>query len=78
VHEALGGTGGFAAQPEVKDVDDLDGGPGYPVITGDYCDQPAWASRPVVPGTPVPSPEPVFAKLAPAVVEEELARLLEA
>jgi methionyl-tRNA synthetase len=78
VHEALGGTGDFGAQPEVREVDDLDGGPGYPVITGDYGDQPAWASQPVVPGTPVPAPEPVFAKLAPAVVEEELARLLEA
>jgi methionyl-tRNA synthetase len=76
VHEALGGTGTFAAGPEIREVADLDGGPGYPVITGDYSAQPGWASQPVVPGTPVAVPTPIFTKLAPAVVDEELARLV--
>ncbi|MFZ5870774.1 MAG: methionine--tRNA ligase, partial [Actinomycetota bacterium] len=35
VHEALGGTGTFQPMPQIREVDDLDGGPSYPVITGD-------------------------------------------
>ncbi len=57
------------------DDDDLDGGSGYPVITGDYSAAPAWAPRDVVPGTPVAAPSPIFTKLDESVVEEELARL---
>ena len=75
VHEALGGTGAFQPAPRIEDVEDLDGGPGYPVITGDYRDQPAWTSVPVVPGTPVGPPTPVFRKLDESVVAEELERL---
>jgi methionyl-tRNA synthetase len=75
VHEALGGTGTFVPQPEVREVDDLDGGPAYPIITGDYAAQPRWAQEPVVPGTPVRPPTPIFTKLAPEVVDEELGRL---
>jgi methionyl-tRNA synthetase len=61
--------------PEIREVDDLDGGPSYPVLTGDYSGVPAWESVPVVPGTPVPAASPVFVKLDPGVVEEELARM---
>ncbi|ADB34737.1 methionyl-tRNA synthetase [Kribbella flavida DSM 17836] len=75
VHETLGGTGAVTDRPEIRDVADLDGGPGYPVITGNYGRAAAWRSRPVVPGTPVAPPRPVFAKLPPSVVDEELARL---
>ncbi|GAB3811847.1 methionine--tRNA ligase [Kribbella italica] len=75
VHETLGGTGAITDRPEIREVADLDGGPAYPVIMGDYSGTPSWASRPVVPGTPVAAPRPVFAKLAPSVVDEELARL---
>ena len=75
MHEALGGTGTSLPQPEVREADDLDGGAPYPIITGDYTAQPRWASEPVVPGTPVRPPTPIFAKLSPDVVEEELARL---
>ncbi|GAA1668843.1 methionine--tRNA ligase [Kribbella yunnanensis] len=75
VHTALGGTGDFAPSPEIREVDDLDGGPAYPIITGDYTGQPRWASVPIVPGTPVAKPTPIFGKLGPEVVEEELARL---
>jgi len=30
---------------------------------------------PIVPGTPLSPPSPVFAKLEPSVIDEELARL---
>ena len=76
VHEALGGTGVFQPMPEVREVTDLDDPSStYPVITGDYSAPPPWASRPVVPGTPVGPPSPIFTKLDDAIVEEELERL---
>ena len=75
VHEAFGRTGVLAAMPRIEEVDDLDGGPGYPVITGDYSDPAPWQRVPVVPGTPVPAPTPVFTKLDPSVVADELARM---
>ena len=33
-----------------------------------------WQSEPIVAGTPVPKPHPIFAKIPPEAVEEELAR----
>jgi methionyl-tRNA synthetase len=77
VHETLGGTGTFAPQPHIEEVTDLDDpSREYPVITGDYA-FPTWESRPVVPGTPVAKPTPVFTKLDDSIVEEELERLRE-
>ncbi len=80
VHRALGGEGVLAPMPRVDHVSELepDNGAGltsYPVITGDYSQTPAWASRPVTVGAKVAKPTPIFTKLDPAVVEEELARL---
>ncbi|WP_139977844.1 methionine--tRNA ligase [Nocardioides litoris] len=75
VDAAFGGAGDVAPMPRIDDVDDLEGGPGYPVITGDYTDVPAWRRRPIEVGTPVGKPTPVFTKLDTAVVEEELERL---
>lgn len=51
VHAVLGGTGELIPMPQLSDVEDLDGGPAYPVITGDYSGGPRWQSTPVVPGT---------------------------
>ncbi len=63
VHEALGGTGVWAAQPEMRTVSE-DGGADYPVLTGDYRSQLArWASTPVEVGRPLAKPMPLFAKL---------------
>jgi methionyl-tRNA synthetase len=45
------------------------------VITGDYSATPGWASRPVTVGAKVDKPTPIFTKLDPSVVDEELARL---
>ncbi len=79
VHEMLGGTGVLAPQPELREVEDLDGGPPYPVLTGDYSGAAdTWASVPLVPGTAVAPPAPLFRKLDASVVDEELARLEEA
>ncbi|MFI5493036.1 methionine--tRNA ligase [Actinoplanes sp. NPDC051859] len=75
VHELLGGTGVHASMPSIVDVDDLDGGPGYPVLTGDYTVGARWESVPLVAGTALAAPKPVFRKLDPSVVEEELERL---
>jgi methionyl-tRNA synthetase len=75
VHELLGGTGLHAPMPSIVEVDDLDGGPAYPVLTGDYSGGARWESVPLVAGTPLATPKPVFRKLDPSVVDEELARL---
>jgi methionyl-tRNA synthetase len=76
IHEQLGREGRFTDRPDVREVDDLDGGDGYPVLmldgdrgTGN------WESTPVVPGTPITAPTPIFAKLDPSVVDGELFRL---
>ncbi|WP_263731819.1 methionine--tRNA ligase [Cellulomonas sp. SG140] len=78
VHETFGGTGTVAPQPRIDEVTDLDDeSRQYPVITGDYRlgeTLAAWQSRPVVPGTPVGKPTPVFTKLDDSIVEEEIAR----
>ncbi|WP_310964239.1 methionine--tRNA ligase [Nocardioides terrisoli] len=75
VDKVLGGVGDVQPMPELVEVDDLDGGPGYPVLTGDYTGIRRWERHPLRPGTAVTKPAPVFTKLDPAVVDEELARL---
>jgi methionyl-tRNA synthetase len=77
IHELLGGAGTFAPMPEIHEVEDLDGGPGYPVLTGDYSAFPVWQSRPIEAGTELAKPSPVFRKLDPSIVDEELTRLQE-
>jgi methionyl-tRNA synthetase len=80
VWQVFGGEGELMPMPRTEIVEELepDSGAGlttYPVITGDYSATPAWESRPVVVGTKVDKPTPVFTKLDPSVVDEELARL---
>ena len=75
VHRMLGGTAAWSGQPELREVEDLDGGPGYPVLTGDYATEAVWARRPIKVGQVVDKPVPLFAKLDPSVVDDELARL---
>jgi methionyl-tRNA synthetase len=79
VHELLGGTGVWSVQPEIHEVTDLDDGSPYPIITGPYDEgQAGWASTPLPPsGTPLAPPTPIFTKLDPSVVEEEIRRLEE-
>jgi methionyl-tRNA synthetase len=77
VHELLGGTGVWSVAPQVEEVTDLDDGSPYPIITGPYeQSQAVWASTPLpAPGTPLAAPKPIFTKLDPSIVDEELARL---
>jgi methionyl-tRNA synthetase len=75
VDRAFGGSGEIAPMPRVEEAEDLDGGAAYPIITGDYSGAPTWQRHPLVVGTPVEKPTPVFTKLDPSVVDEELARL---
>jgi methionyl-tRNA synthetase len=74
VHTMLGGEGTWAGLPHLEKVDE-DGGPSYPVITGDYASEARWEPVPVRPGTPLAIPQPLFAKLDRSVVDEELKRL---
>jgi methionyl-tRNA synthetase len=75
VHEALGSGGVWAAQPEIREVDDLGSpgipqGPAYPVLMGDYAgEQARWASTPVEVGRPLVKPTPIFPKLDPELGE---------
>ena len=75
IHELLGGTGVHAPMPSIVEVDDLDGGPAYPILTGDYTVGGKWEHVTIEAGTPLQAPKPVFRKLEPSVVDEELARL---
>ncbi len=75
IHELLGGVGVHAPMPEIREVDDLDGGPRYSIITGDYAAGARWESTAIEAGRPLAAPKPVFRKLDPSIVEEELARL---
>ena len=79
VHELLGGEGVFAPMPFIEEVTDLDEGGAtigaYPILTGDYSDIPKWESVPLAPGTALAKPIPVFTKLEPSIVDEEIERL---
>ncbi|HEV7897368.1 MAG TPA: methionine--tRNA ligase [Planosporangium sp.] len=75
IHELLGGTGVHAPMPSIVEVADLDGGPAYPILAGDYTVGTRWESVPLPVGRPLAAPTPVFRKLDPSIVEEELARL---
>ena len=79
VFQALGGTGTWAPQPEIREVTELDddvegvGAPpirDYPVITGDYASARAvWKRLPVEVGRPLAKPTPLFTKLDPGLGE---------
>jgi len=81
VHAALGGSGIWAAQPEIREViDDLAADPvgvglpakdrPYPVIMGDYAaEQAHWSRTDLTPGTPLAKPSPLFSKLDPGLGE---------
>ena len=74
VHEMLAGTGEWSGMPRIETVDE-EGAPSYPVITGTYDTSPRWGSQPIAAGTPLAVPAPLFTKLDPSVVDEEIARL---
>ncbi|MCD2189324.1 methionine--tRNA ligase [Actinomycetospora soli] len=70
VHEALGGTGVWAAQPERVEGGTTDLGTTHSVLTGDYAhEQARWESTPIPVGRPLSRPTPLFAKLDTALGE---------
>jgi methionyl-tRNA synthetase len=77
VHGLLGGTGEWAAMPDLVEVDEETavGSPSYSVLTGDYETGARWQSTPLEVGRPISPPTPIFTKLDPSIVDEELARL---
>jgi methionyl-tRNA synthetase len=80
VWATFGGEGEFMPMPRIEQVQDLDPDEGaslgtYPIITGEYSGTPRWERRPVEVGAKVEKPTPIFTKLDPSVVDEELARL---
>ncbi|MEP6853639.1 MAG: class I tRNA ligase family protein, partial [bacterium] len=79
VHAALGGGPAWAPMPQLVEVEETTaaGTPSYPVLTGDYTHTPRWTSVPLPVGRALSAPTPVFAKLDPSVVDEELARLVD-
>jgi methionyl-tRNA synthetase len=63
VHEALGRTGVWAAQPEIREVSE-EGGADYPVLMGEYAaEQAHWGRTPITAGVPLVKPSPLFTKL---------------
>jgi methionyl-tRNA synthetase len=76
-YAALGGDGEWAPMPQLIEVDEETavGSPTYPVLTGEYSATPVWESVPIPVGRPLTAPKPIFAKLDPSTVDEELARL---
>jgi methionyl-tRNA synthetase len=76
VHRLLGNDETWSGMPELRQVNDDEGGPDYCVLTGEYDEAAArWESRPIIAGTRLETPRPVFKKLDPSIVDEELARL---
>jgi methionyl-tRNA synthetase len=77
IYCALGGTEKWAGMPELVEVDEPTavGSPSYSVLTGDYDALARWESVPIAVGRPMAAPTPVFTKLDPSIVDEELDRL---
>jgi methionyl-tRNA synthetase len=77
VHDLLRGGDRWAAMPELREIHEptAAGSPSYSVLTGDYDTGAAWESRPIDVGRTLDAPTPIFTKLDPKVVDEELARL---
>ena len=79
VHAQLGGKGEWAAMPDLVEVDEetAAGSPSYSVLTGDYDTGARWESTPLEVGRVLAPPTPVFTKLDPSIVDDELERLAE-
>jgi methionyl-tRNA synthetase len=77
VHALLRGTDRWAGMPELRELDEetAAGSPSYSVLTGDYETGARWESTPIDVGRELAAPTPIFTKLDPSMVEEELARL---
>jgi methionyl-tRNA synthetase len=72
VHELLGHEGRLAGPLQFREVTEEDGR-AHEVLTGDYERWTgAWAPSELAPGQPLQEPRPLFKKLDPKIVDEEL------
>jgi methionyl-tRNA synthetase len=75
VHELLGYEGWLAGPLEFRTIAEADGAT-HEVLTGDYgAWTGSWAPSDLQPGRPLQEPRPLFKKLPPETVQEELDRL---
>jgi methionyl-tRNA synthetase len=74
LHELLGHDGWIAGPLEYREVEE--DGDTHLVLTGDYASWSGrWEPSQLGPGQPLGQPSPLFKKLDPAVVDEELGRM---
>ena len=76
LHEYLGYDGVIAPQPEFRTRREPDGST-HDVLTGDYGGAPAWAPTALPAGRKLREPHPLFKKLDPSVVDQEVERMEE-
>ncbi|MFL5944614.1 MAG: methionine--tRNA ligase [Gaiellaceae bacterium] len=75
LHELLGYEGLLAGPLEYREVEE-EGGERHTVLTGDYSDWVRrWEASDLEPGQKLREPEPLFKKLDPGIVDDELSRL---
>jgi methionyl-tRNA synthetase len=75
LHELLGYEGWLAGPLEFREIEE-EGGEKHTILTGDYADWiGAWEPSRLPAGQKLREPEPLFKKLEPGIVEEELGRL---
>jgi methionyl-tRNA synthetase len=74
LHETLGYRGLIAPQAEVREYEE-EGGARHRVQGNEYDSTPRWFPSTLAPGTPLAEPRPLFKKIDPEVVEEEIRRM---
>ncbi len=75
LHELLGYEGWLAGPLEFREIDE-DGGETHTILTGDYASWVGrWEPSALPAGQKLREPEPLFRKLDPEIVDEELRRL---
>jgi methionyl-tRNA synthetase len=74
LHELLGHEDVIAPRPEVREYQEEDGS-SHQVLGNEYLSYDRWHPEPLPAGRPLLEPKPLYRKLDPKVVDEELARM---